>query len=63
MQHLIRLEDYTKEDIFEIFQIADEVKEGKYNQFLAGKTILLFFPNSSIRTRVAFEKGDRKSVV
>lgn len=57
MQHLIRLDNYTKEDVFEIFRIADEVKEGKYGNFLAGKTVLLFFPNSSIRTRVAFEKG------
>ncbi len=57
MQHLIRLDDYSKDDVYEIFRIADEVKEGKYKDFLSGKTIVLFFPNSSIRTRVAFEKS------
>ena len=57
MQHLIRLDDYSKDDVYEIFRIADEVKAGKYKDFLSGKTIVLFFPNSSIRTRVAFEKG------
>ena len=57
MQHLIRFDDYTKDDVYEIFQIADEIKDGKYQKFLEGKTVILFFPNSSIRTRVAFEKG------
>ena len=57
MQHLIRFDDYTKDDVYEIFQIADEIKDGKYQNFLEGKTVILFFPNSSIRTRVAFEKG------
>ena len=29
----------------------------KNNKILSGKTIILFFPDSSIRTRVTFEKG------
>ncbi len=57
MKNLIRLTDYSKEDIFKIFQIADEVKSGKYDDFLKGKTVVMFFPNTSIRTRVTFEKG------
>ena len=57
MRHLIRLSDYTKEEIRELFSIADQVKQGKYKGFLEGKTIVMFFPTSSIRTRVTFEKG------
>lgn len=57
MKHLIRLTDYTKEDVKEIFHIADEIQNGKYRDFLKGKTIVMFFPESSIRTRVTFEKG------
>lgn len=57
MKHLIRLTDYTKEEVTEIFHIADELQQGKYKDFLKGKTIIMFFPESSIRTRVTFEKG------
>lgn len=57
MRNLIRLTDYTSNDIHEIFNIADEVKAGKYTDTLKGKSVVLFFPNSSIRTRVTFEKG------
>ena len=57
MRHMIRLTDYTSKEIYEIFHIADEIRAGKYKNFLAGKTIVLFFPDSSICTRVTFEKG------
>jgi ornithine carbamoyltransferase len=55
MKSFIRLTDYTKSELLKIFQIADTVE--KYNGFLQGKTIVMFFPASSIRTRVTFEKG------
>ena len=54
---LIRLTGYTKEDVLNIFEIADDLQKGRYNDFLKGKTVVMFFPNSSIRTRVTFEKG------
>ncbi|MCM1146085.1 MAG: peptide transporter [Clostridium sp.] len=57
MRNLIRLTDYTANDIYDIFKIADEVQQGKYHDILRGKSVILFFPNSSIRTRVTFEKG------
>lgn len=57
MRELIRLTDYSKSDIFEIFKIADDLLKGKYINFLKGKTVVMFFPNTSIRTRVTFEKG------
>lgn len=57
MKSLTRLTNLRVDDIYEIFQIADEIAGGKYNGFLNGKSAILFFPASSIRTRVTFEKG------
>ena len=57
MKSLIRLTDMCRDDVFDIFHIADEIREGKYVDYLKGKSVILFFPTSSIRTRVTFEKG------
>lgn len=57
MKNLIRLTDLQESDIYEIFHIADEIGMGKYDGFLNGKSVILFFPAASIRTRVTFEKG------
>lgn len=57
MSNLVDLLNIDKEDIFEIFHIADKIQEGKFKGFLNGKSVVLFFPNTSIRTRVTFEKG------
>lgn len=57
MRSLIRLNDYSIDDIFKIFEIADDLQNGKYSGFLKGKTAVMFFPDSSIRTRLTFEKG------
>lgn len=57
MKNLIRLTDYTPTDIYNIFTLADELQQGKHANILQSKTVVLFFPNSSIRTRVTFEKG------
>ncbi|MBQ8555983.1 MAG: peptide transporter [Clostridia bacterium] len=57
MQSLLRLTDHDARTIYDIFQLTDEVREGKYQDFLKGKSVILFFPSSSIRTRATFEKG------
>lgn len=57
MKNLTRLTDLQSIEVYEIFNIADEITAGKYNGFLHGKSAVLFFPASSIRTRVTFEKG------
>ncbi len=57
MKDFIRLAEYKSNDIYDIFKIADEIFIGKYESTLKGKSVVLFFPNSSIRTRVTFEKG------
>ena len=55
MKDLISLKQITKSDVENIFKIADHIHA--YKDSLKGKTIVLFFPSSSIRTRVTFEKG------
>ena len=55
MKSFIRLNDFKKSELLEIFRIADSIDQ--YDGFLKGKTIVMFFPASSIRTRVSFEKG------
>lgn len=57
MKHLIRLTDLNVDTVYKIFEIADELPQGKYKDALKGKTVVIFFPNTSIRTRVTFEKG------
>ena len=55
MSSFIRLTDYKKEELQEIFDIADNID--RCDGFLTGKTVVIFFPANSIRTRVSFEKG------
>lgn len=57
-KNLIDIKDFSKKEIYEIFDLADKIATGVYrDKTLQGKTIVLFFPESSIRTRVTFEKG------
>lgn len=57
MKNLTRLIDLQSHDVYDIFNIADKLNIGKYRNFLNEKTAVLFFPPSSIRTRITFEKG------
>ncbi|WMI81184.1 ornithine carbamoyltransferase [Anaerotignum sp. MB30-C6] len=61
MKHFLKLLDYTKEEIIELLDLADQlkkyVKEGKEHHFLKGKTLGMIFEKSSTRTRVSFETG------
>lgn len=55
---LVFIDDFSKEEIYEIFKLADELADDVSQvKPLEGKTVVLFFPESSIRTRVTFEKG------
>lgn len=54
---MIKLTDYTAADVYDIFKLTDEVRQGKYKDIFKGKSVVLFFSDSSIRTRVTFEKG------
>ncbi|BDZ51544.1 hypothetical protein GCM10025867_37850 [Frondihabitans sucicola] len=55
MRHLLRLDDLRPDDLGALFELADAYRQG------AGPTTTgaaaLFFPATSLRTRVSFERG------
>lgn len=57
MKNFIRLTDYSINEINTIFSRVEDIETGLYQDSLKDKTVVMFFPNNSIRTRVTFEKG------
>lgn len=61
MKHLLKLQDLTKEELYEILDLADQLKaehkQGIHKPYLQGKTLGMIFTKSSTRTRVSFETG------
>jgi ornithine carbamoyltransferase len=57
--HFLELCTLSEEQVLEIFEFTRKLKANKANNILSGKTFILFFPETSIRTRVTFEKGIR----
>lgn len=57
--HLLSVDDLTETQILEIFTLAKDLKSHQSTGILNGKTFALFFPESSVRTRITFEKGVR----
>ncbi len=57
--HLINFSELSQKKINDIFEIADCLKKEpqNYKRILNGKNFVLFFPESSIRTRITFEKA------
>lgn len=55
--HFLKFESLTESQILEIFSMATDLKENKTSDRLDGRTFALFFPESSLRTRITFEKG------
>lgn len=53
----LRLSDYTAEQIDSILTLAQEMKREQKSWSLAGKTVIMLFFNSSLRTRTSFEIG------
>ncbi len=54
----LQVPDLTADEIRELFDLALQMKAGKYRkQPLAGKTLGMIFAKSSTRTRVSFEAG------
>ena len=58
-KHLISLKDYSREELEEIFALAEKMKAdpGAFKQSLLGKTLAMIFQKPSTRTRVSFEVG------
>ena len=61
MKHLLKLEDWSTEEITRTLNLADQLKyeqkHGIEHKLLAGKTLGMIFEKSSTRTRVSFEVG------
>ena len=61
MKHLLKLADWSTEEIYEALDLADrlkyEKKKGIPHRLLEGKTLGMIFEKSSTRTRVSFEVG------
>ena len=60
-RHLLKLLDLSREEIYEILDLADQLKynqkHGIPHEILKGKTLAMIFSKSSTRTRVSFEVG------
>ncbi len=61
MRHLLKLSDWSKEEILEVLDLADQLKDenkkGIEHHHLKGKTLGMIFAKSSTRTRVSFQVG------
>ena len=61
MKHLLKLMDWSTEEILSTLDLADRLKEEKKkgirHPILEGKTLGMIFEKSSTRTRVSFEVG------
>lgn len=59
--HLLKLEDYSADDILNVIALAlklkKESKQGITHEILKGKKLAMIFAKSSTRTRVSFEVG------
>lgn len=54
-RHLLSLTSWTRDDLLSLFARADEYGAGRGPRY--DGSALLFFPPSSLRTRVSFEQG------
>lgn len=61
MKHFLKMSDISREEIFSILDLADDLKEKKKNKiphkYLQDKSLGMIFTKSSTRTRVSFEVG------
>jgi len=60
-EHFLSIEDLTKDEIFEIYNLTSELKEKtrrrEKHHLLAGYSLAMIFAKPSTRTRVSFETG------
>jgi ornithine carbamoyltransferase len=61
MKHLTTIQDFSAQEIWEIFEISKELKEkqkkNEPHELLRGKSLAMIFQKPSTRTRVSFEVG------
>ncbi|PYI54801.1 ornithine carbamoyltransferase [Paenibacillus flagellatus] len=58
--NVLDISDLSEDFVTDLFETADRLSSGRKERELAGKTFVLFFPASSLRTRTTFEKGIRE---
>jgi ornithine carbamoyltransferase len=60
-KHLTTVQDFSPEEIWQVFHLTKELKEkqrrGEPHQLLIGKSLAMIFQKPSTRTRVSFEVG------
>jgi len=60
-KHLVTLNDFSREEFEQVFQLAARLKEdvytGRPHPLLAGKTLGMIFQKPSLRTMVSFQVG------
>ena len=60
MQHLIRTSDFSKDEIYSLFDDARDFLKSESNDILKGKIIVTLFFENSTRTRSSFEIAAKK---
>jgi len=61
VRHFLSIEDFKREELFEIFDNSKFFKENRYTKFLNERIFALIFEKPSTRTRVSFEVGIKQS--
>jgi len=57
VQHFLTTQDWSKDQLQKLLQLASELKKSPWQNHLRGKSIALMFLNPSLRTRTSFELG------
>ena len=55
VKNLLDVDSLTKDEILEIFELADGYRDGDIEKTLSGKIIIMFFSENSTRTKSSFE--------
>ena len=59
MSHLVTLQDWTRERLIEVLDLAQDIKQHpeKFRNAMDQRVLLMVFEKPSLRTRVSFETG------
>lgn len=57
IKHFLTTQDWSKDQLQQMLQLASELKKNPWQNQLRGKSIALMFLNPSLRTRTSFELG------
>lgn len=57
MRNFITTQDWSKDELESVLQVAERLKQNPSQSLLDGKTVALLFLNPSLRTRASFQVG------